>query len=231
MTYNAQIQPHKPYDKCIKCLYLGKRCDGPNPLAMVNLDEPGKGLERLGEWCRLRKEYLHDIDPKWTNAYISEVAQVNKTTVDRFFAGKAEDIKISTLARIVKVLVNGTWGEYPCAMDEDAGAVEQCKKEIAVLVQDNAQLKKDLKVSEDGRIKAERVAQQRWTEMAEKNRQIKEKDKQLGERANYLLLKDAEIKALKAEAQGYKKTNKLLIAFAFVALFLAAVLPPIVPLL
>ncbi len=63
-----------------------------------------------------------------------------------------------------------------------------------------------------------------------KEKQMETKDKQLDERANYLLLKDAEIKDLKDDVQEYKKTNKMLIVFVCVALFLAAVLPPILPL-
>lgn len=63
-----------------------------------------------------------------------------------------------------------------------------------------------------------------------KEKQMETKDKQLEERAAYMRMKDAEIEDLKDDAKGYKKANKLLVVFAFVALFLAAVLPPIIPL-
>lgn len=136
----------KPYDKCIRCSYLGVRCDGPNPLAMVNL-ESDRPLARIGEWLRLRKEFLHESDPKWTNAYIAEEAQVAKATVDNLFAGKAVDIKLSSLVRITKVVVNGSWGEYPCAMEEYERDLIECKKEldeaqarIKELEKDNADL-------------------------------------------------------------------------------------------
>lgn len=63
-----------------------------------------------------------------------------------------------------------------------------------------------------------------------KESQMETKDKQLDERADYLRMKDAEIEDLKVDIKGYKKANKVLIVFVFVALFLAAVLPPILPL-
>ena len=99
----------KPYNACLNCAFIGKRCDGPNFLAM--------DIPRLAEWCRLRKEYLYGHDPKWTNAYIADKAMVSKASIDKFFSGKSEDIKATTLSLILRVLVNGSWGEYPCAME------------------------------------------------------------------------------------------------------------------
>lgn len=130
MNNITENKTSKPYDKCIRCSYLGIRCDGPNPLAMVKPDSD-KPLERLSEWCRLRKEYLHTQDSKWTNAYIADEAQVAKATVDNFLAGKVQDIKLSSLVRIFKTLVNGSWGEYPCAMEEDTKALNACRAELA----------------------------------------------------------------------------------------------------
>jgi len=97
----------KPYNRCITCDHIGLNCDGPNFLAM--------DIPRLSEWCRLRKEYLHRQDPKWTNAFIAEQAKMSKVSVDRFLSGNAEDIKTSTVTAILKVLVDGSWGQYPCA--------------------------------------------------------------------------------------------------------------------
>lgn len=78
-----------------------------------------------------------------------------------------------------------------------------------------------------------------------KEKQMETKDRQLDERADYLRQKDEEIaKAnvriadlekqvddLNKEMKGYKKALKLLIITTIISLFLAAVLPPIVPLL
>lgn len=129
MPYSPATYEEKPYNRCVDCEYIGVKCDGPNFLAMDIL--------RLCEWCRLRKDYLHSKDAKWTNAYIAEAAGVSKKTVDRFFAGDIDDPKIISIASIIKVLVNGTWGQYPCAMAamaekeevyvDNPAIVEQCR--------------------------------------------------------------------------------------------------------
>ena len=110
MPFSQKTLEEKPYNVCVTCNRLGVHCDGPNFFAME--------MQRLSEWCRIRKDYLHRLDPKWTNAYIADQAGVSKVSVDRFIAGTIEDIKMSTIARILRVLVNGTWGKYPCAMSD-----------------------------------------------------------------------------------------------------------------
>ena len=143
----------KPYDLCLGCPYIGKRCDGPNFLAM--------DMPRLCEWCRLRKEYLHRQDTRWTNAFIAEQSGLSKVSVDRFLSGNVDDIKTSTIARILKVLVNGSWGQYPCAwaaesekesvyvdnpalIEKAENAIAQCKKLQATLENLNAEHKENL---------------------------------------------------------------------------------------
>lgn len=108
MPFSPAVTEEKPYNRCIDCIYIGKKCDGPNFLAM--------GMPRLCEWLKMRKEYLHSQDPKWTNAYIANLAGVSLATVNRVFAGDVDDIKLSTIAQIIRVLVNGTWGQYPCSL-------------------------------------------------------------------------------------------------------------------
>lgn len=108
LPFSLKDIEEKPYNMCLNCAYIGKKCDGPNFLAME--------MPRLCEWCRLRKDYLHNIDSKWTNAYIAEQSGMSKVSVDRFLSGNVDDLKASTIARILKVLVNGTWGQYPCSM-------------------------------------------------------------------------------------------------------------------
>ncbi|MBQ7908470.1 MAG: hypothetical protein IJ311_03120 [Elusimicrobiaceae bacterium] len=92
----------KPYNKCIACPNLGVRCDGPNFLAMSG--------ERWVEWCKIRKDYL-----KWSNQYLSDISGISKPTVDRILSGHGGDIRNSTMEAITKALVNGTWGQFPCA--------------------------------------------------------------------------------------------------------------------
>lgn len=108
MPFSPKTLEEKPYNVCVTCDRLGVHCDGPNFFAME--------IQRLSEWARLRKDYLHSIDPKWTNAYVAEQAGLSITSVNRFLAGTIEDSKMSTIACILRVLVNGTWGKYPCAM-------------------------------------------------------------------------------------------------------------------
>lgn len=102
---------NKPYNRCVDCDHLGTNCDGPDFLAME--------IPRLCEWARLRKDYLHRKDPKWTVAYISEQADISKTTVDRFLNGRIEDLTFTTAARIIRVLIDGSWGQYPCTIADD----------------------------------------------------------------------------------------------------------------
>ena len=93
----------KPYNTCINCIHIGKQCDGPNFLAM--------SIERWCEWCKLRKQYL-----KFTNAHIAEKADVAEITVDRIMSGHAKDLRFTTIQAVTKVLVNGSWGQNPCAL-------------------------------------------------------------------------------------------------------------------
>lgn len=91
------------YDKCLKCEYLGVRCDGPNTLSMT--------LDRWCEWCNALKK-LRGM----TNQEVSELSGVSLGTVDRIMAGKAaKDIMRSTAADVTRVLV-GAEGKWPCAM-------------------------------------------------------------------------------------------------------------------
>lgn len=96
------ITDDKPYNKCISCKNLGVRCDGPNFLAMSG--------DRWAEWCKLRKDYLG-----WSNQNLSDLSGISKPTVDRILAGHAGDVRYSTMEAVTKALVNGTWGQFPCA--------------------------------------------------------------------------------------------------------------------
>jgi len=98
----------KPYNRCIDCEHIGVDCDGPDFLAM--------DIPRLCEWAKLRKEHLRHTDPKWTMTYIADKSGVGKSTVERFINGRIDDLDFTTAARIIRVLVNGSWGKYPCTM-------------------------------------------------------------------------------------------------------------------
>lgn len=119
----------KPYNKCIACQNLGVRCDGPNFLAMSG--------ERWVEWCKLRKEYL-----RWSNQDLSDISGISKASVDRILAGHAGDIRNSTMEAITKALVNGTWGQFPCANPTTAANDTAMERELE-------QLRIELEKSED----------------------------------------------------------------------------------
>lgn len=109
MPYRSHLQfEEKPYNRCVDCVHIGVLCDGPNFLAM--------SIERIAEWCRLRKDFLRRKNPKITNQFIAEKADVSHATVSNLMVGDLDDIRFTTLAAIVRVLVNGTWGQYPCVL-------------------------------------------------------------------------------------------------------------------
>lgn len=103
MPFSPQTLEEKPYNICITCSRIGKTCDGPNFLAM--------SLERWCEWCRIRKDYLG-----WRNAMIAEKAGVSKVSIDRIMAGDVKDLRISTMQAVTRAMINGSWGQYPCAL-------------------------------------------------------------------------------------------------------------------
>ena len=127
MSLKQKTHETKPYNVCIDCVHIGQDCDGPNFLAMTP--------ERWCEWCYLRKEYL-DL----TNAEIAESAGVSEISVARVMSGHIKDIRVTTMQAVTKALVNGSWGQYPCALasannkeGNSAALIEQCKQFQATL--------------------------------------------------------------------------------------------------
>ena len=179
MPHSPKNFEEKPYNSCIDCIHIGRNCDGPNFLAME--------MTRLSEWCRLRKEYLHRSDPKWTNAYIAEQAGLSKVSVDRFLSGNADDLKISTTARILKVLVNGTWGQYPCSL---ADVADQSSEDLSA---ECARLKSELE-------SAKSESQQKIAFLREqiefKEKQMVAKDKILQDNYDFIKRKNSIIGTL-----------------------------------
>ena len=189
MPYSPATYEEKPYNRCIDCIHIGKNCDGPNFFAM--------DIQRLYEWSRLRKDYLHSQDAKWTNAYIAEAADVSKKTVDRFFAGEIDDPKIISAAGIIKVLVNGTWGQYPCALAamaekeevfvDNPAIVEQCKHLQESL--DALTIAHKREIAEIREFEQSRVEYLK-EQVRFKEEQMRNKDKLLQERYDFLKRKD-----------------------------------------
>ena len=113
MPFSPETLEEKPYNICISCSKLGQSCDGPNFLAM--------SVERWCEWCHLRRDHL-----KWKNQTIADKAGVSKVSVDRIIAGDSKDLRITTMQAVTRALVNGSWGQSPCAL------VTETEKEIQV---------------------------------------------------------------------------------------------------
>lgn len=175
--FSPQNYEDKPYNMCLDCIHIGKKCDGPNFLAM--------SMERWSEWVRLRKEYLD-----WTNAKVAELAEVSKVSVDRIMSGNIKDIRMTTMQAVTRALVNGSWGQYPCALS----ALEaDATKDTSVLTRECEHLRKELaEAHEQERTKVDFLKQQ----IAFKEQQMKEKDGLLHERYIFMKRKDSVITVL-----------------------------------
>lgn len=125
-----------PYDICLECPYRGKSCDGPNFFAMTH--------QRRVEWANALKK-IRGL----TNAQIAERAvlpdgsKLPKATIDSVLSGRTQDVKTSTWSAILRVLVGGCWGQYPCHLaamlmegeknQGDGAMVEELKSEVSYL--------------------------------------------------------------------------------------------------
>ena len=97
----ANADPNKPYDICLVCDFLSHSCDGPNFMAMEYC--------RWVEWANLRIKKMGV-----TRAKVAEEANLPLSTLNSILSGRTHDIKMSTMRDITKVLVGGSWGQYPC---------------------------------------------------------------------------------------------------------------------
>lgn len=172
MPFTPETIAVKPYNQCIKCDYLGVKCDGPNVIAMSK--------ERYCEWCRQLKE-----ERGWSNAKLAEVSGVSKATIDKMMTNRITGLNGETISTVTCALVyghacpEGNWGKFPCAMVAPDSAPEGCPK--------CAELKRQLDFhTKNDREKIDFLKQQ----IAFKEDQIRTKDKHLEERANFIYRKD-----------------------------------------
>ncbi len=179
MSENSNDVDKKPYNTCIDCEFLGKKCDGPNFLAMTK--------DQRVEWCRLRKNLMQRNDPKWTNQYISDITGLSKASVDRFFRAEVDDIRVSTLSMMMNVLINGDkdgWKQSPCAMTSlNPNADEELQKRCKALEDMNDRLKSDVS-HKDERI--DFIIDQ----IKNKDKQISDMTERMKERTTYMKRKD-----------------------------------------
>ena len=174
----------KPYNQCISCDKRGVICDGPNVISM--------SVERFCEWCRDFKEFRG-----WSNAKLSEVSRVSKTTVDRVVSGRITGLNCETISALTCALVYGSvpegdsWGKYPCPLAIGVSAespAEKLQQDYELLLrQSEAQAKSD-------REKIDYLKQQ----IAVKDDQLKTRDHHLEQRANFIYRKDRVITVLAA---------------------------------
>ena len=160
MPYSPNLHEEKPYNACIDCKHLGKNCDGPNFLAMTP--------ERFGEWVKLRKQYKG-----WSVEHLAEKSGVSESSLKRIIWGKANDLKLTTMQAITEVLVDGSWGQYPCAWAASTGALDN----------DVTHLKESLASEKQ---KVEYLKQQIET----KDKQIEDRGRLLNERRDFIYRKD-----------------------------------------
>lgn len=186
MPFSVKSLEEKPYNACLNCVHIGRNCDGPNFLAM--------SVERWCDWCRLRKEYLG-----WTNAHVAELAEISKISVDRVMSANVKDLRISTMQAITKALVNGTWGQYPCAMSGmDEAQIVYVDNPVLIEKAESAsrechrlQTALDSTKTDDQR-KIDYLKEQ----VHFKEEQMKIKDQLIAERCDFLKRKDSSIKML-----------------------------------
>ena len=182
MPYSPQTWDEKPYNRCITCKNIGVLCDGPNFLAM--------SPERLGEWCSLRLGYLKSLDKKeWTLAKLEQKSGVSEATINRIFKGDLGDRKLSYITAVIRVLVNGTWGQYPCILgsEVDMETIKNAKR----TAEECSQLRAAQKETADH---IQFLRQQ----LLEKDKQIASKDERLAERRDFIYRKDRIIAILSA---------------------------------
>lgn len=186
MINPADFEAGKPNNKCITCEYFGDICTGTNLLAMVE-PESSRPLERLGEFCRMIKVYRQKQDAKWTNQYIADTASVSKATVDKFFAGSVDDIKVSTLVRIYKVLLDGKWAEIPCSLDVFASRLSAGQDELKKLREENQLLQEKLTYVTEDAEQYKELADKYWRQMETKDTQLEDRKSALNYRGRIII--------------------------------------------
>lgn len=135
-----RYDPDNPYSICVDCLILAaKRCDGPNPLAM----EP----KHRCEFLQRRQKFLKRRDDGgWSYEHIAAKTKgVSKATVMRVMNDPLYDPGAFTLGEVMRVLVDGTWGQFPCgihAHDEEQVVYVDSPETLAMLESANLEITK-----------------------------------------------------------------------------------------
>lgn len=141
----ADTVDSKPYNQCITCTRLGKTCGGANFLSMQ--------IIRMGEWARIRKEYLG-----WTNEYIATETGISQTTIAKFLSGNIEDLKVSTAQTILGFLSCNFNGSMPCY---DFNSPDMIETHTPISAQKIQHLEKEIASLEKQLLEAKEEAQRK----------------------------------------------------------------------
>lgn len=168
------ITPEKSFNACLLCKYFRNGCSGPDLAATT----PERACEFLNDVRRLRKLSL---------AYVARESRLSISTVRRILAGHEKNPSFYAIHRLCVVLVGDPNGKFPCALHiverETQEAIAACKAATEELERYKA------KVASDNASAHEQYEDMK-TLVKFRGEQLREKDKLLSERADFLRLKD-----------------------------------------
>lgn len=116
-------------NRCINCEHLGVTCGGPYFFSM--------STSEILEWCKARKNYMH-----LTNAELSDLSGIPRSTITRMFAGDVLDFRYESIRPIIYVLIGKKFPE-PCREPEEQN-VESQKQIIELLEHENDRLQRSI---------------------------------------------------------------------------------------
>ena len=97
----------EPFDRCLKCDYLGNGCSGPRTNAM--------SFDKWVCWVKSLKQKRG-----YSNADCVDGTGLSKGTIDNIFTGKLKDVSRSTAGMLEDFLISGA-AKWPCAVDLNKG--------------------------------------------------------------------------------------------------------------
>lgn len=175
-TISTEVTENKPFNRCLHCDFMGNGCSGPNLNAMT--------VERACEFLQIRR-----VQKKYSYQKTADLCGLAPVTVKRILTGKIKDPSFLSMQALTFVLIADPKDKYPCAMhlvsEEFDQAIADCKAAQEALAKKEIELEAEKKKVEYLKHQAEFEEQQMLT-----------KDKQLGERTQFMKTKDRAIASL-----------------------------------
>lgn len=174
------VTPEKSFNACLLCKYFRNGCSGPD-LAVATPERA----------C----EFLHDVFilRKLTYAFLARESGLAVSTVRRILSGQEKNPSFYAIHRLCVVLVGDPNGKFPCALHivaaETAEIIEECKSAKEALAAYETR-------SSTNREEIRTQLDDMKTLIKFRGEQLREKDKLLTERGNFLRRKDTAIKVL-----------------------------------